>query len=52
MKIRTCFSIPSSCWTNHDYESDALFPDVEQAVSLLDNLDKELNNYIMRCREY
>ena len=22
-----------------------------QAVSLLDDLDKELNNYIMRCRE-
>ena len=23
-----------------------------QAVSLLDDLDKELNNYIMRCREW
>uniref|UniRef100_A0A8C5XJ08 Nop domain-containing protein n=1 Tax=Microcebus murinus TaxID=30608 RepID=A0A8C5XJ08_MICMU len=23
-----------------------------QAISLLDNLDKELNNYIMRCREW
>ena len=23
-----------------------------QAVSLLDDLDKELNNYVMRCREW
>lgn len=25
---------------------------IVQAVSLLDDLDKELNNYIMRCREW
>lgn len=23
-----------------------------QAVSLLDDLDKELNNYVMRCKEW
>jgi len=25
---------------------------IVQAVSLLDDLDKELNNYIMRCKEW
>ena len=25
---------------------------IVQAISLLDDLDKELNNYIMRCREW
>lgn len=25
---------------------------IVQAVSLLDDLDKELNNYMMRCREW
>ena len=25
---------------------------LQQAVSLLDDLDKELNNYVMRCREW
>lgn len=25
---------------------------IVQAVSLLDDLDKELNNYVMRCREW
>ena len=25
---------------------------IVQAISLLDDLDKELNNYVMRCREW
>ena len=25
---------------------------IVQAISLLDELDKELNNYVMRCREW
>lgn len=34
------------------FSPDKIDTMVVQAVSLLDDLDKELNNYIMRCREW
>merc|ERR1712045_347599 len=34
------------------FSPDKIDTMIVQAVSLLDDLDKELNNYIMRCREW
>lgn len=34
------------------FSADKVDTMIIQAVSLLDNLDKELNNYIMRCKEW
>merc|ERR1712098_544591 len=34
------------------FSPDKIDTMIVQAVNLLDDLDKELNNYIMRCREW
>ena len=34
------------------FSSDKVDMMIIHAVSLLDDLDKELNNYIMRCKEW
>lgn len=34
------------------FSPDKIDTMIVQAVSLLDDLDKELNNYIMRCKEW
>ncbi|PNJ73557.1 NOP58 isoform 3, partial [Pongo abelii] len=34
------------------FSADKVDTMIVQAISLLDDLDKELNNYIMRCREW
>jgi len=34
------------------FSPDKIDTMIVQAVCLLDDLDKELNNYIMRCREW
>ena len=41
---------PDHCWTGKMVSLSFILK--LQAVSLLDDLDKELNNYIMRCREW
>ena len=43
-------AIPDHCWTGKMISLSFILK--LQAVSLLDDLDKELNNYIMRCREW
>ena len=34
------------------FSPDKIDTMIVQAISLLDDLDKELNNYVMRCREW
>ena len=43
-------AIRDHCWTGKMVSLSFILK--LQAVSLLDDLDKELNNYIMRCREW
>lgn len=34
------------------FSADKLDTMIVQAISLLDDIDKELNNYVMRCKEW
>lgn len=34
------------------FSADKLDTMIIQAISLLDDIDKELNNYVMRCKEW
>ena len=47
--IGVCFSLSRY---KLKFSPDKVDTMIVQAISLLDDLDKELNNYIMRCREW
>uniref|UniRef100_A0AAZ3RB04 Nucleolar protein 58 n=1 Tax=Oncorhynchus tshawytscha TaxID=74940 RepID=A0AAZ3RB04_ONCTS len=51
-QILTCFCFLSLSRYKLKFSPDKVDTMIVQAISLLVDLDKELNNYIMRCREW
>ncbi|XP_062179610.1 uncharacterized protein LOC133884273 isoform X2 [Phragmites australis] len=61
--MQLCWEIPGVCWPSDGPDRDGLAEGSEgllctvdtmiiQAIGLLDDLDKELNTYAMRVREW